>query len=100
MVCCIQKRGKLQGSEELSLTSKMVDAVTTKVQRLFQQRQDCILTMAIFNRLSETKDTVQRKGIFPPGPNNLVLPSEDLRTLVGLAAVQIFMLCRGSVGRG
>ncbi|CAL8279798.1 unnamed protein product [Lota lota] len=93
MVGSIQKLiGKLQGSEELSLTSRMVDAVTIKVQRLFQQHQDCILTEAVFIHLSETKDTVHKRGIFPAGPSTqpLILHSEDLRTLVGLAVVQIF----------
>ena len=83
---------KLQGSEERSLTGRMVDAVTLKVQKLFQQHQDVIRTEAVFNHLADTKDPVPKRGIYPPGPSDqpLILHAEDLRTLVGLAVVQIF----------
>ncbi|CAL8315842.1 unnamed protein product [Gadus morhua 'NCC'] len=83
---------KLQGSDERSLTGRMVDALTMKVQKMFQQSQDVILTEAVLDDLSDAKETVPERALYPPGPSSqqLILHAEELRTLVGLALVQIF----------
>ncbi|XP_055780533.1 uncharacterized protein LOC129856842 [Salvelinus fontinalis] len=76
--------------QSLSLISTDIVAVTTKVQRLFEAPTDYITFSSIHGWLSEAKAVANWNEVPPKCPDQLVIPSELLRTSFGLTTILIY----------
>ncbi|CAB1312350.1 unnamed protein product, partial [Coregonus sp. 'balchen'] len=65
-----------------TLVSTDIGAVITKVQRLFEAPTDYITFSSIHGWLSEAKAVANRNEVPPKCPDQLVISSELLRTII------------------